>query len=183
MFSLAAATLGAAGLGLFGGKSRNSAQRKVASEQMDFQRQMSNTAIRRRMKDMQAAGINPILAARYDASTPAGAQPMLENPMIGASQAATTAAGAQKMNAETEMVREQLKPVYDQIGSVAAATWLQRAQTALSRLEAHKVPLAVAILEEEVKIAKRNALIKDIEYNALIKGLQTMGIEDKLTSP
>lgn len=60
---------------------------KEARELRNWQEQMSNTAVSRRMADMKSAGINPILAGKYDASTPAGA-------MGAGSQPATAKANA-----------------------------------------------------------------------------------------
>lgn len=43
-----------------------------AQKQRDWEQQMSSTEVQRRMADMQAAGINPLMAANFGASTPVG---------------------------------------------------------------------------------------------------------------
>jgi hypothetical protein len=87
--------IGSAIGGLFGykgTKNQNVASAQQAQKQMDFQREMSNTAVQRRMADLKQAGINPILAASKEASSPSGAMAQMQNVSAGAINSALQAA-------------------------------------------------------------------------------------------
>lgn len=88
--------IGAIGSSLLGGlfgssgaKKQNAAQIQAAREQIAFQERMSNTAHQREIKDLEAAGLNPILSAKLGgASSPGGAQPNIVNEMAPLENAA-----------------------------------------------------------------------------------------------
>lgn len=66
-----------------GAKRQNEANLRIAREQMAFQERMSSTAYQRAAKDLDAAGLNRILALGSPSSTPSGASAQMVNEASG----------------------------------------------------------------------------------------------------
>jgi len=91
-----------AGAGLLGGIYQANSAKKSASDQMHFQQRLSNRAHQREIKDLKAAGLNPILSAKYGgASTPQGAGYQVPNIGAAATQGAHSASSAAQVRAQT----------------------------------------------------------------------------------
>lgn len=88
----------------------------LAQQQMAFQDHESSTAYQRATKDMEAAGLNPMLAySQGGASTPSGALPVVQNPVpVGVSTA------VQGMNAAMQFA--QLKNINAQTAKTVSET-------------------------------------------------------------
>lgn len=105
--------VGAIGGGLLAGRGQKDANRmnlNIWREQRDWMTDMSNTEMQRRVQDLIAAGLNPMLAIGGNgASTPSTPMPTMQNEDAALAAGVSSAAQLSAMAASIELAKAQAR--------------------------------------------------------------------------
>lgn len=174
--------LGALG-GMFGASSSakataaaNAASREIALQQQWFQEHMSNTAHQREVKDLIAAGLNPILSAKYSgSSTPSGATapvlPVVSNVagagVSGIGQGMSSALAIENAMAQNTVLQSQAAANFAQAKAAIASAGQSAATEANIRQQMGKYEEEYRKLRAEAGLATMNYTERKAFFNWL----------------
>ena len=141
--------------GVAGGLSEdpNDVARDEAQKNRDFQAEMSNTAHQREVKDLQAAGLNPLLSANSGASTPSGSMAQTFDKSTAEMQRAQMMANIAQISASSARTIAETKNVLanTRIAEANAQVAPEKAQADLNTAKANSAIAASEARQSAVR--------------------------------
>ncbi len=155
-----------------GGERANSSRTDMAREQMAFQREMSNTAHQRQMADLKAAGVNPMLTAKYGgASSPGGAMPQIQDTITPAVNTGLQVRQTQNLVKKTNQEVFNLIKQFDVLG---AQGWVLEAEKYLKDKTTDEKIQNIRLMKETIEVQKKKAQISEIQFNLLNEAIKQL---------
>jgi len=184
---LASAGIGGLGQivgGLFGKSGQeaaNEANLQIARENRAWQEKMSNTANQRAAKDLEAAGLNRILAMGKPASSPAGNIATMQNTKAalqqGVAQTANIAANTALQIAQAEKIRQETVTSGTQATLNLSTAELKQSQDALAQMQTNLSNEQMKnVIETRTGITFKN---KQADYDQQIAELKIPGVRSE----
>lgn len=151
------------GVNLFSAISTNQARAREADKARDWSEYMASTNYQRKVADLKAAGLNPLLALGSPHSPiPGGIQAQgLETPRLDASQHIQSALQARLLAREDELKKTQ-------VSNVAADTALKKAQAYAARQGGHLSQMNAYFSSDYAELARKRTLL-EIEKTRLAR--------------
>lgn len=147
------------GVGAAGSLISSGMSRDMSRDQMNFQREMANTAHQREVKDLRAAGLNPMLSALGNGSpSPQGAQGTVGDLGGPLSKGADTALAIRAQNKQLAQQDAQIENTQAQTKNANLQNGLIANQTASSALEVRQKEFQNKILEKTLPSMVKKAI-------------------------
>lgn len=159
----------AAGASLLGGAMANKQSEQNSAASMDWQERMRDTTYQSKVKDLQTAGLNPMLAFEGGGNPTPGAPNMPQVQNIGekAATSALAAMQADRVNAETKLIEAQVAQTQAQTEMTNAQTGNTLQATANAQQQFYNIQEELSNIKAETNLKHKQSLTETERVNLM----------------